>query len=267
MTKFFQGQDFWLKNKMSTQVTIIGFGTMGKAIAKALSNSDRNIKVFGIDKHNLNLSSTEQNIGKSDFIILSVKPQDAKEAILQTKNYLSEKTILISIMAGVSIKELMHLSGHKKIIRMMPNLGLSVGEGISVWKKAGLSKEEIKKAKNLMNKISENFEVRNEDAINKVTAISGSGPAYFFLLADSLIKASKNFGLNKNESRKLVEKTFLSSALLSRDGDYSALIKKVASKSGTTESALKVFQKENFSGIILKAVAAAYTRAHELSRE
>jgi len=170
-------------------------------------------------------------------------------------------------MAGISIKELIFLSSHKKIVRMMPNLGLSVGCGIAAWKAEGISPSEKKKVKNFINKITENFEVKNEDTINKVTAISGSGPAYFFLLASCLIKACENLGLNKNESRQLVEKTFSASAILGKEGDFSSLVNKVASRGGTTEAALDVFQKENFSGIVLKAVLSAYKRAQELSQD
>lgn len=252
---------------MSTQVTIIGFGTMGQAIAQAISKKDKNIVVFGIDKEKSNLHKIIQEVPKADFVILATKPQDAKEALGEIKNHLNKKTILISIMAGVSIKEISTLSGHKKIIRMMPNLGLSVGYGIAAWKGMGLNGLEKKKAKNFINKISENFEIKNEDTINKVTAISGSGPAYFFLLADSLVKAANSLGLNKNESRQLVEKTFSAAAVLGKESDYFSLIQKVASKGGTTEAALKVFKDQDFSGIISKAVAAAYKRAQELSNE
>jgi len=251
---------------MRTQVIIIGFGTMGKAIAKAILKKDKKIVVFGIDKDKSNIKNVIQKVGKADFVILATKPQDAKNAILEIKNYLNKKTIIISIMAGTSIKKLESLSGHKKIIRMMPNLGLSVGYGIAAWKGVGISRSEKKKVKNFINKITENFEVQNEDTINKVTAISGSGPAYFFLLADCLIKACASLGFNKNESRQLVEKTFSAAAILSREGNYSSLIKKVASKGGTTEAALDVFQKENFNRIVLKAVHTAYKRARELNQ-
>ncbi|MDD5720990.1 MAG: pyrroline-5-carboxylate reductase [Candidatus Pacebacteria bacterium] len=251
---------------MKTQVTIIGFGTMGKAIAKAILKKDKKISVFGIDKDKPDKNNFIRKVEKSDFVILATKPQDAKEAILEIKNYLNKKIILISIMAGTSIKKIENLSGHKKIIRMMPNLGLSVGCGIAVWKGVGISTLEKKKVKNFINKITENFEVKNEDTINKVTAISGSGPAYFFLLADCLIKACASLGFNKNESRQLVEKTFSAAAILSREEDYSSLIKKVASKGGTTEAALDVFQKENFNGIVLKAIRSAYKRAQELNQ-
>ena len=246
---------------MTINTTIIGYGTMGKAIAKILSEYS-SIKIFTVDVDKKETSG----IKKSDFVILSVKPQDAPEAIKQLKSYgLNKKTILISIMAGFSIKKIMNLSGHKKIIRMMPNLGLSVGAGITAWKKIGLSKLELKKAENFINKITENFEVKDEDTINKVTAISGSGPAYFFLLADCLIKASENLGLTKNESQKLVKKTFLASAMLGKDSIYSSLIEKIASKGGTTEAALKIFKNENFDKIVSKAVFAAYKKAKKLS--
>jgi pyrroline-5-carboxylate reductase len=248
---------------MQIHLTIIGFGTMGQAIASAISKNDKKIKIIGMDKNNPKLPLNIKDVEKSDFIILAVKPQDAKEAINEIKNHINKKTILISIMAGFSIKKINELSNHKKIVRIMPNLGLAVGEGITVWKKSGLSKEENKKIKDLTNKISENFEVKNEDTINKITAISGSGPAYFFILAESLLNACKNIKLNKKESIKLITKTFSSAAILGKDGNYTELIKKVASKGGTTEAALKVLKLNH---ITKKAVIAAYNRAKELNK-
>ncbi len=247
-------------------VTIIGFGTMGKAIAGALSKNDRAVKVFGIDVHNSDSASALNNIGKSEFIILAVKPQDAKEVIEKNKIHFSKDTILVSIMAGTSIKKIFDLSKHKKIVRMMPNLGLVVGEGIAVWKGVGLSANELKKVKNFIDKITENFEVKDEDIINKVTAVSASGPAYFFLLADSMVQACAKLGFKKTESEKLVQKTLSASAVLGKEANYSELIKKVKSKGGTTEAALKVFQKKNFNGIVTEAVNKAYKRAKELNK-
>ena len=235
---------------MKTNVTIIGFGTMGKAIAKALAR-DSSIKIFTVDVDKKDVSG----IKKSDFIILSVKPQDAENAIKQLKNYgLNKNTILISIMAGVPMKKISLLSGHKKIIRMMPNLALS----IAGWISAGLSPIEKKKAKKFLDEITENFEVKKEDDINKITAISGSGPAYFFLLAKELTNTARKLGLK--EAEKLVQKTFQAAAHI--EGDYAELVKKVASKGGTTEAALKVLK---FDKMTEKAVLAAYKKAKELS--
>ena len=148
----------------------------------------------------------------------------------------------------------------------MPNLGLSVGAGIALWKAFGLTGEEKVQAKNFLNKFTENIEVKEEDKINKTTPISGSGPAHFFFLADSMRKAGIKIGLTKEESRKLVEKTLFASALLAKDGNYSALIKKVASKGGVTERALDVFQKEKLEDTGLRAGRAAYKKANELSK-
>lgn len=248
---------------MATNITIIGYGTMGKAIAKILKKKDSSVKIWTIDINKKDWSG----ILKSDFIILSVKPQDAVSVLKELKNKkLNKKTILISIMAGFTIKKITQFSGHKKVIRMMPNLGLSVGAGIAVWKKIGLSKIENNKAQKFINKITENFEVKDEDMINKVTALSGSGPAYFFLLAEHISRAGEQLGLKKEQSKKLVEKTFLSSAMLSQDIEYLSLINKIASKGGTTEAALKIFKSKNFGKIVNEAVFSAYKRAKELSQ-
>ncbi len=229
---------------MKTNVTIIGFGTMGKAIAKALGNQ---VKVFPVDQ-----GDSLKSVDKSEFVILSVKPQDSEEVLKKIK--LNKNTILISIMAGVPMKKISLLSDHKKIIRMMPNLALS----IAGWISAGLSPIEKKEAKKFLDEITENFEVKKEDDINKITAISGSGPAYFFLLAKELTNTARKLGLK--EAEKLVQKTFQAAAHI--EGDYAELVKKVASKGGTTEAALKVLK---FDKMTEKAVLAAYKKAKELS--
>jgi len=253
---------------MKTKVIIIGYGTMGQAIAKALSRHKSLVEIFTVDKNDKNKKKTS-SIKKSDFVILAVKPQNAEEAIEQLRNFKLDhkKTILVSIMAGFPMKKIAKLSGHKKIVRMMPNLGLLVGMGIAAWKKTGLSESETNKTKNFIDRITENFEVRDEDTIDKVTAISGSGPAYFFTLADCLINASKSLGLTEEKSKILVGKTFSAGAILGKDADYPALIKKIASKGGTTEAALKIFQKKNFNKIVSAAVFSAYKRAKEISHK
>jgi len=246
---------------MKNNITIIGFGTMGKAIARVLTKNNRSFKVFGVD-----IGDSKKIIKNSKYVILAVKPQDSSKMIKEVRETgLDSKTILVSIMTGISIKTLRLLSGHKKIIRMMPNLGLLVNSGIAVWKAEGLSPREKKNAEKFLGMITENFEIKNEDTIDKVTAISGSGPAYFFLLAKSMMDSAVKLGFKKDEARKLVEKTFSAGAILAKKSDYSELIKKVASKKGTTEVALKVFQKEKFEKTVEKAISAAYKRAKELS--
>jgi pyrroline-5-carboxylate reductase len=247
--------------KAKKTVTIIGFGTMGKAIAKTLTENDPDCSAVGVDQ-----GDSMASVKNSRYVVLAVKPADAATAIRQIKNAeLKKDAVIVSIMAGIPLEKLAELSGHNKIIRMMPNLGLSVGHGIAAWMSFGLSPAEKKSAKRFLDRITENFEIKNEDDINKVTAVSGSGPAYFFLLAKSLSDAAEKLGLKKEEAKRLVEKTFSASAMLAKGADYAELIKKIASKGGTTEVALKIFKKEKFEKTVEKAVRTAYERARKLS--
>lgn len=248
---------------MNIKITIIGFGTMGQAIKKALLSNAKNIKISIISR-----DADLESLKKADFIILAVKPKDIKEIAGQIQNKINSKSIIISILAGTKIKTISKLFGVKKIVRMMPNLGLSVGAGIAFWKKEGkFSAKENIAIKKFLNSICENFETKDEKVIDAVTAISGSGPAYFFLLADAMLKTARKLKLDENTSRKLVSQTFLASALLSQEADYQELIAKIASKNGTTEAALKVFKKEKFNVIVEKAIKAAHQRAQEISNK
>lgn len=247
---------------MKAKITIIGYGNMGRAIGRALQTSGAS--VVGIRRGASEKS--RKAVAKSDIVVLAVKPQDAAEALHQFKNYLAPKAILISILAGVPLRKIAKMSGHKKIVRMMPNMGLRVGEGIAAWKREGLSAKEKIRVRKVLDSISENFEVKDENAIDKITAISGSGPAYFFLWAEHLLASAKKLGLGDDASQRLVEKTFSASAKLSRGGNYAELIRKIASKGGTTEAALKIFAKKKTGGIMQEAVRAAHRRARALSR-
>ncbi len=252
------------------RIHIIGTGVMGSAIAKILSKKHK-VFVFDVNagkaralaKHGAIFDAGFKSLPLSDVVLVSVKPYH----LVDLKIKLSAKQILISIAAGVKISKLQKLFGTKKVVRVMPNLGLSVGQGIAAWKAGGLGKSDKAKVKKLMDEVSENFEVSNESRIDGVTTISGSGPAYFFALADALQKAAKDFGFDSNTSRKLVEKTFSAAAALQKNTAYDVLIKQVASKKGTTEAALKVFKKSGLDKIVVKAAQAAKKRAQEIANE
>lgn len=253
------------------QISLIGCGNMGQAIVKALSASNKiyisdrdesKVKAFGFAKNDGSFSRLTQ----SDFVIIAVKPQDMADLAGQIRGKISKRSILISIAAGVTIKKLSKLFNHQKVVRVMPNLGLSVGHGVAVYKTVGLTDAEKSTVAKLLSEFTENFEVKNEKLIDAVTAISGSGPAYFFFLADNLIKAAVQIGLSRTQARLLVEKTLAASAVLQKDHEYAELLKKIASKKGTTEAALKIFNQKRTPEIIKSAVRAAFLRAGELSR-
>jgi pyrroline-5-carboxylate reductase len=143
-------------------------------------------------------------------------------------------------------------------------------EGIIGWITKNLDKKDKVKVKKFLDLVAENFEVEREGLIDAVTAISGSGPAYFFLLCDSLLKTAIRFGFKPKQAELLVIKTLLGAGAIKKnnaDVPYDELIKKITSKKGTTEAALKYFSKKSFSGIVENAAKEAYNRAKEISHE
>ena len=260
------------------KIFLIGFGHMGQAIAQALRASQTRYEIFvadrdaaRVEKESSRLSVTPDsayaNLKDADAVIIAVTPQDLAALAEELTGAISQNSILVSVAAGVTIAKIKELFGRDKIVRVMPNIGLSVGQGISAWKSSGLSPEEDAKARAFLNDLSENFEVDDETLIDAVTAISGSGPAYFFAFAESLEKSAKVLGLGDAQARALVEKTFSAAASLQKGASYGELVNKVASKGGTTEAALRVFEKNNLAHTVEEAARAAYARAQELNEK
>lgn len=261
------------------KILIIGFGTMGQAIAGALKKTSRSFDISALDKNSLSGNPLIKKLGikqlKSypktgsfDFVILSVKPQDMAELAGDIKHSLGKQGVLVSIAAGLPIKKISSLFSRPKVIRMMPNLALSVGQGIAGWKASWkLSTLELKKVNRFFSAFTEHFPVRRESELNAITAISGSGPAYFFYLAASLEHSAQKLGFSPKEARALVEKTFSGAAVMQKGADYKTLISRIASKKGTTEAAIKIFNNKKTDKIIQEAVKAAFKRAEELSHE
>lgn len=252
---------------------------MGSAIAKAVRKTSSSFAVSVYDKNNtsgkdlikkykIKQLKSYTGIKSFDFIVIAVKPQDLALLASEIEESLSKNTILVSIAAGLPVKKITSLFSHKKVIRMMPNLALSVGEGIAGWKSSWkLSGPEVKKVNSFFSAFTEHFPVKKESELDAITAISGSGPAYFFYLAASLEQAAKKLGFSPKQARSLVEKTFAGAALLQKGTEYKTLISRVASKKGTTEAAIKTFNNKKTDKIIEEAVKAAFKRAKELSHE
>lgn len=256
------------------KVHITGLGTMGEAILRALSArgrydisvSDKNAaKRDKASAYGAKADEHLENLNSADIVIIAVKPQDFESLSAEVKGHFSDRATLVSIAAGVTISKIQKLFGAARVVRAMPNIGLSIGAGITAWTSSNLSEEEKGKIKKLLDDLSENFEVSSEDILNSITAISGSGPAYFFFLAQALEKAAIKFGITEKDAERLVRKTFSAAAALQRGKNYDELIKEVASKGGTTEAALKSLESQGFPDAVEKAVRAAEARAKELS--
>lgn len=251
---------------------------MGTAIAKALKQNFEPLSRLAVSerdpaKHEkfaaLEIDVTDSNAEAcrdADVVILAVKPQDFGAVEIGGK--LKGDALVVSIMAGVEIEKIREiLDGHSYIARVMPNLPALVSEGISGFYAPDLEPEQKKIVCEILKTFGDAVEVENEDDMDKITALSGSGPAYVFYFIETLRDAGVGLGLEKDAAEKLALKTVLGSAKFA-EIDIASLEElrgRVTSKGGTTEKALQVLEKHGLKEIMREAVEAAYKRAKELS--
>ena len=263
------------------KVLIVGYGNMGKTYANSFISS-RFIKpedIFVLVR-NEDFSATDNSIPKANFshlvtekisdfdiVILAVKPQDFGVLATSIKPFLKDSQIVFSVMAGITISKLTSLLSCSKIVRSMPNIPTQIGMGMTVFSaSANVDRKELFIIQNLINTTGKSVYVENEKLIDAATAISGSGPAYVFYFMQSMIKAAVDLGFNESEAELLVSQTFMGSVAIQNSYSLSneEWIAKVASKGGTTERALQVFEKGVLESTIVDAVKAANERALEL---
>lgn len=263
------------------KVLIIGYGNMGKTYANSFISS-RFIKpedIFVLTR-NEHFPGVESSIPKANFthiptakisdfdiVILAVKPQDFEVLAQSIKPFLKDSQIVFSVMAGIAISKLESQLSCSKIVRSMPNIPTQIGMGMTVFTaSANVDRKELFIIQNLINTTGKSVYVENEKLINAATAISGSGPAYVFYFMQSMIKAAVDLGFSESEAELLVNQTFMGSVAIQNSYSLSneEWIAKVASKGGTTERALQVFEKGILENTIVDAVKAANDRALEL---
>jgi len=265
------------------RIGIIGFGNMGEAILKGLLNQQivqrSNLFVADIsadrilyakNKYSVNgVDSGGELIKKVDILILCIKPQDLKDLAGKIAKELPQEILIISILAGVTTKRLEAVFKKKcRVIRVMPNMAAMVGSGISAISLGKYAVDEDKgHAVKIFKAVGVTVDV-SEELQDAVTAISGSGPAYFFYVVELLIKAGVGMGLTAETSKLLAIKTLQGSGLLfeKMHEEPEFLRKKVTSKGGTTEAAFKVLARRQFDKALISAVQAGAKRAKELSK-
>lgn len=272
-----------IKSILSGQkIAMIGAGNMGQALVRGLVEKSvypQNISIYDIDKKKIDAlrreialktaKTSRQCVSLADVVILAVKPQILEEAITEISGSVGEGALVISIAAGVSIAKIE--SFFKKpvcLIRVMPNMPALVGAGMSAFSLGRHATPKHRKtAEAILSAVGDYVQVP-EKQLDLVTAISGSGPAYFFLLAEKMIQAAHEMGMKVDVAKKLVYQTAYGSGkvLSASPEDPEDLIAKVASKGGTTEAALKAFQKKGFGKVVQDAVKAAHKRSIELKK-
>lgn len=261
-------------------IGFIGVGVMGSSLIKSLLVSSINSEQICIsDKSSekaAEISSTYQvkvksitEIGQDcDVIFLAVKPQDLDTVLSELSRSLKKETLLISIAAGKTTKFIeSKLANRNPVVRVMPNTPAQIGKGVSaISPGASATSDHLSLAKDLLSASGLVVEVPEEKQ-DAVTALSGSGPAYFFNFIEAMIKAGVNLGLTEESATQLAIGTIAgSAAMLQESGiDAAALRKNVTSPNGTTAAALKVFSDRNLEKIVADAMAAAKKRAQELA--
>ncbi|GAA0171962.1 reductase [Lithospermum erythrorhizon] len=259
----------------------IGAGKMAESIARGVVSSgilppsriqtahlrsDRRsaFESFGVQLLEQNLQVVED----SDVIVLSVKPQVVKDVALQLKSSLSDKKLLVSVVAGVKLKDLQEWTGHNRFIRVMPNTPAAVGEASSVMSLGSAStKEDGELIESIFGAIGKVWRA-DEKLFDAVTGLSGSGPAYIFLAIEALADGGVAAGLPRDLARGLASQTVLGAASMAvKGGKHPGLLKDdVASPGGTTIAGIHELEKAGFRGTLMNAVVAAAKRSKELSQ-
>jgi pyrroline-5-carboxylate reductase len=220
------------------------------------------------EKYKVSVSADQDSLISQDLIFLATKPQD-----LPTINFkLADGAIIVSLLAGVPTALLQKHFPNCRLVRTMPNLGLSVGQGMTgiyFLNREGFTETEIKLIRQCFRASGELLEVKKESAMDAITAISGSGPAYIFYFLEKFALCNQEFGFSPEEAELLARQTLQGAMeILRRHSDDEAHTwrKKVTSKGGTTEKAIEVLEASDFTKIFLKALKAAETRAAELGQ-
>ena len=265
------------------KIAIIGCGNMGLTYAKSFIAYDLVFKddILLIEKNaehgkfleTLNIGKIASNIDSKlreyEIIILAVKPQDFETVAPALQKVLEPHHLVFSIMAGISIDRIEKSLRHKMIVRAMPNTPAQIGMGITAYV-AGKSvkMEHIRKVEKMLSTTGREIMMEEESMLDAVTALSGSGPAYFYYFVKYMIEAGKQMGIDEGMSALLVKQTMNGAYHLMNNGNKNLddLIASVKSKGGTTEAALNVFEDKLVGESIIAALKAAESRAKELAK-
>jgi len=263
------------------KLAFIGGGTMGEAIvAGAIANDvaePNSIAVCDVapdrreylsSRYGVSVTdSAPEAASGADVVVLAVKPQHFAEAAGALKEALTAGQTVMSIMAGVPIDKIAEVTGHAAIVRTMPNTPATIGEGMTVWTATAAVEDPARESvRQLLSVLGEETAVDDEKYIDMATAVSGSGPAYVFLLIEALVDAAVEIGLEREMATRMVLQTVKGSALYAEDSgtDPTTLREQVTSRGGTTEAALRELEDAGVRAAFARAVSAAYERAKEL---
>ena len=262
------------------RIGFIGGGVMGEAMVKSVLAkgvaAPADITVSDVSQsrrdtmnERYGVKTTANNREAADgaeAVVLAVKPQEMSKVLGEVKG-LSPEQLVLSIVAGATLDSLRQGLDHQCLVRAMPNIPAQIGEGMTVWTATGeVDQQQREKAQSILAALGEEIYVGSEKYIDMATALSGSGPAYVFLVIEALTDAGVHIGLPRDVSEKLVTETMLGSTRAVKvTGRHPAELRNmVTSPGGTTTEGLLQLETGGLRSLLLQAVIAAYDKAQKL---
>ncbi|HZO23586.1 MAG TPA: pyrroline-5-carboxylate reductase [Steroidobacteraceae bacterium] len=267
------------------RLAILGGGNMGRAlIGGLLRRGARPEQIFVAERLDTARQSLARDFGvlaseecaaaasSASLIVVAVKPQDVQSTLAPLRALLERnRPVIVSVAAGIRLSALESWCGAGvPIVRSMPNRPALVGAGASgLFARPSVIPADRARAERVLQAVGEIAWVCSEDELDVVTALSGSGPAYFFLIAELLTRGAAELGLDPSVARKFALATLQGAGQLagSSDGDLRRLRAEVTSKGGTTEAAVAVLESADLGGILTRAMEAATRRSRELAAQ
>ena len=263
------------------KILVIGAGNIGLTYAEGMSASEllKNQPLMISDNSQEKILSLQKNpkykayhalnecLPEAEIVFLAVKPYNIFELFEEMKPLMKSNQIVISIMAGVTIKTIQDGLGVKKVVRAMPNLPAMVAKGVTTYTSVDeISSTELSNIGNLLDTTGKSLHVKNEKFIDASTGISGSGPAYVFYFMQGLMEAALEMDFSEEEAKLLVTQTFDGAITLFNQSDVSlqTWMERVTSKGGTTHAALEAMKNNHVKEHIKEGAFAAFQRAIEL---
>lgn len=264
-------------------IGFVGAGNMANSLIRGLlakGVSPQNLIAADIEPGKLETLKTECGIQTADsleiaasvdVLVMAVKPQHMASACQQLSSSLQPQSLVISIAAGITIAHLQDWLGQGlALVRCMPNTPALVGKGATgLYANKHVSVEQKQLAEELLTAVGLALWLDSEDGIDTVTALSGSGPAYFFLLMEALEESAVSMGLDADTARELTYQTAIGAAELAASSRSSTaeLRRQVTSPGGTTEKAMDQFEAGGLRDLVRRALLAAQNRSRELAQE
>ncbi|QOC22420.1 pyrroline-5-carboxylate reductase [Wenzhouxiangella sp. AB-CW3] len=264
-------------------ITFIGAGNMAQALIGGLINANHPtdcVRVadpsadqrqavsgqFGIEAHGENARAADG----ADVIMLAVKPQVMDSVLDSLKHSVRPETLVISVAAGVTLAQMARgLDGHRRSVRAMPNTPALYGAGITgMVADEGVTRDDRERTTQILGTAGKTVWVADESLMDVVTAISGSGPAYFFRFVELLTRAGTRAGLDEADAAALARQTAFGAGTMLAESDLDAaeLRRRVTSPGGTTAAALEALDQAGLDEIVDQAVQAAIQRGKELGQ-